>query len=363
MNLNKMRNSRRGIPEMGCMGEEERVVWKDTLLFLVNFHLIIPSCLSCHPHSPLQPPKLSMDIGNPFVTSNERLDVISKLKRHLIAMLEDQSPSSLMNTASRINDVAVRFEESVWRATNGRKEYFGTIQTKLQSLQQQRSTISANAVISEGAKNSDNSQTSQGSSTTPAASSSAQQSRQVIQMLNQIKQSLPQLDTLLRTHSDILRESEQLRKILEMRTLAHRVLEMTAKSGTIPLTLQQANILCQQMNAAIQGLSGGRHSDDSQINRSTPTRKQANREAMELAELLVKEEVHDFEEDYPGRHPSITIECLPDHIQIVVGGDMAKLMVYPGYPAVPVDIKSDAVVAHTTVTNCLQYFESMMGGE
>ena len=260
-----------------------------------------------------------MDIGNPLVTSNERSDVINRLKRHLVAMLEDQSPSSLTNTAPRINDVAVRFEESVWRATNSREEYFGTIQNKLQSLQQQRSTISANVLTSEGARSNDDSQTSQGSSTA-VTSSSAQQSKQIVQMFNQIKQLLPQLDNfLLRNHNGILRESEQLKKVLEMRTLAHRVLEMTAKSGIIPVTLQQANILCQQMNAAIQGLSGRRHSDDNQINRNMPIRRQINREAMELAELLVKEEVHDFEEDYPDRHPNITIECLADHIEVVVG--------------------------------------------
>lgn len=104
-----------------------------------------------------------MDFGNPFVTSNERSDIINKLysyqhtsnsillilfkhrKRYLAAMLEDQSPLSLLNSAPRINEMAVRFEENVWRTTNSREEYSRAIQAKIQVVQQQRSTISTNS--------------------------------------------------------------------------------------------------------------------------------------------------------------------------------------------------------------------------
>ena len=171
-----------------------------------------------------------------------------------------------------------------------------------------------------------------------------------------MKQLLPQLDTLIRTHADILRESDQLKKLLEVRTLTYRVLEKTARSGAMPVTLQQANILCQQMNTAIQALSSGGHTGN-----GTPSvRRQVNREALRLAELLVKEEVRDFGEDYPSNNLDIKIECLPDRIIVVIGDDVAKLVVHPGYPAVPVDIESEARVVHATVTNCLRHFEGMI---
>lgn len=182
-----------------------------------------------------------------------------------------------------------------------------------------------------------------------------------------MKQLLPQLDNLIRMQVDALRETEQLRRILKIRLYAYRVLETTVKTGTIPVTFQQAIVLCQQMNSAIQELSSGRHaiSSETTIMRRTDTSiqgetvqpKKINPEALRLAELLVREEVRDFEEDFPGSNLDIKIECLKDRIVIAVG-DLAKLIVHPGYPAIPVDIESDTFTAHITVTNCLQYFES-----
>lgn len=188
-----------------------------------------------------------------------------------------------------------------------------------------------------------------------------------------MKQLLPQLDTLIRTHTDALRETEQLRRILGIRMLAYRVLETTTKTGAMPVTLQQATTLCQQMNGAIQVLNGGKYLSGNEVTgigrMNTPTQqkqttqtKQINPEAVRLAELLVKDEVHDFEEDFPNNDLGIKIECLTDRIVVTVG-DLAKLTVHSGYPAIPVDIESDIIIVYTTITNCLRYFEGISGNK
>lgn len=183
-----------------------------------------------------------------------------------------------------------------------------------------------------------------------------------------MKQLLPQLDTLIRTYASALRESDLLTKILELRTFVYRVLEATAKAGTLPVTLQQAITLCQQMNNAIQMLNSGKYTNGNEAIRSGRTNvpiqgqikrvKQIDPEAVRLAELLAREEVRDFEEDCPNSTLDVKIECLADRIVVTIG-DLAKLIAHPGYPAIPVDIESDALTTYTTITNCLRYFEDM----